>query len=77
MAEPNLTPNDMNKLKLNDCGKHWGHGGRCSKCSLHADYQRKGYLQYQGTPWSEVIGQPVEQSIQERAIKNAHLFNNR
>jgi hypothetical protein len=21
------------KLILNDCGKHWGKGGRCAKCS--------------------------------------------
>lgn len=63
-------------LVKKDCGKHWGNtSGPCSKCALHADYRRKGYLQYGGAPWAEMIGAPVEQSIQERAIENARKFN--
>lgn len=59
------------KLIKKDCGKHWGTtGGKCIKCYLNAEYQRKGYLQYGGTPWLAVIS-PLEKSLQERAIESA------
>lgn len=55
-------------LKLNDCGKHYGNGGPCSKCTHTAKQSRKG-LQYTGTPWIAVLQEP--ESLQERAIRKA------
>lgn len=67
----------MSELIKKDCGKHYGTtGGKCSKCALNADYQRKGYLQYQGTPWSAAVGPVVgSESIQDRAIESAHRWH--
>lgn len=66
----------MSQLVKKDCGKHWGQvAGKCSKCALNEDYQRKGCLQYGGTPWLAVIEPAQGQSLQDRAIESAHKYN--
>lgn len=61
--------------KLNDCGKHYGRGGKCSKCAHFAateSARRKG-TQYSGTLWVAIL-EPLEESAQERAIRKAGQY---
>ena len=61
------------KLVKKDCGIHSGmQPGKCSKCpylnAQHAEHRRKGYLQYDGTPWVAVLGEAVLGSIPPKPI---------
>lgn len=59
--------NDSYKYVKLACGKHWAPPREdlsCKKCGyldkLHADPKYRAGLQYGGTPWICVLGEPVK-----------------
>jgi hypothetical protein len=66
----------MSTLIKNDCGKHWGRGGKCSKCAyfgeLNAKPEYRAGLQYTGTPFIaclETEAQAADRRIDESAAR--------
>lgn len=58
-------------IKL-DCGKHHGAGGRCSKCG--SGVTQRDIASQRDRALIAAI-QPVNQSLQERAIESAKRYN--
>jgi hypothetical protein len=57
------------KLTKLDCGLHFGKGGRCAKCSSGITHRTIAGARNQALV---AALEPVDDSIQERAIQAAH-----